>query len=125
MFIPINDALAWLNLGSGEPPNIESRTIARIDPSKPSYLISTASTPGSIDPIVIKRIDGKRVSATETSLMTPNISHEVSSGLHEIVVSPSFNLQLEKKVTVEIEPGRKYYLGWHESEPAIWKEESN
>ena len=90
-----------------------------------SYLIVTTHTPGSVTPIIIQQIDGKVVSQAQSSLTTALESHKIEPGVHQIVIAPKANPKNGQVVTIDVKPGINYYLGWHESEPAIWKEEAN
>lgn len=90
-----------------------------------SYLIVTTRTPRPVTPIIIQQIDGKVISQAQSSLTTARESYKVEPGVHQIVIAPKANLEKSQVVTIDVKPGMDYYLGWHESEPAIWKEESN
>ena len=89
--------------------------------STKSQLIVTTHTPDSIEPIVITQIDDHMIILSALSWE----AIDVEPGIHEIVVAPRSDPTNEQKVTIEVEPGVGYYIGWHESEPAIWWEESN
>ncbi|MCZ6559904.1 MAG: hypothetical protein O6931_03305 [Gammaproteobacteria bacterium] len=86
-----------------------------------SQLIVITHTPDSIAPIVITQID-------DTMIILSALSSEafnVAPGIHEIVVAPRSDPTNGQMVTIDVKPGVKYYIGWHESEPAIWREEAN
>jgi hypothetical protein len=89
--------------------------------SSESQLIVTTQTPDSIAPIVITQIDDVTIIWSSLSLE----SFDVEPGVHEIVVAPRSDPTNGQMVTIDVEPGVRYYIGWHESEPAIWWEESN
>jgi hypothetical protein len=86
-----------------------------------SRLIATIHTPDSIAPIVITRIDDFMIILSALSSEAFN----VEPGIHEIVVAPRSDPTNGQMVTIEVKPGVNYYIGWHESEPAIWREEAN
>jgi len=88
-----------------------------------SHLIVTTRTPRPVTPIIIQQIDGKVVSQAQSSLTTALESHKVEPGVHQIVIAPKANPEKSQVVTIDVKPGVNYYLGWHDSEPAIWKEE--
>ncbi|MCZ6499854.1 MAG: hypothetical protein O6946_06655 [Gammaproteobacteria bacterium] len=89
--------------------------------SSESQLIVTTQTPDSIAPIVITQIDDVMIIWSSLTLE----SFDVEPGVHEIVVAPRSDPTNGQMVTIDVEPGVRYYIGWHESEPAIWWEESN
>ena len=88
-----------------------------------SHLIVITRTPHPVTPIIIQQIDGKAVSQAQSSLTTARESYKVESGVHQIVIAPKANPKKSQVVTIDVKPGIDYYLGWHDSEPAIWKEE--
>ena len=90
-----------------------------------SNLIVSASTPDSVTPIIIRQIDGKAVPQLQTNLFSTPESHTVEPGVHQLLIAPISSPLNSQVVTIDVKPGVDYYLGWHESEPAIWKEESN
>lgn len=101
----------------------KSKVLNEANSPSASYLIVTTRTPGSVTPIIIQQIDGKEVTQTQTSLTTARESHKVEPGVRQIVIAPKANPKNGQVVTIDVKPGINYYLGWHDSEPAIWKEE--
>ena len=89
--------------------------------STESQLIVTTHTPDTIAPIFITQIDDLVIILSPLALE----SFDVEPGVHSIVVAPRSDPTNGEKVTIDVKPGVRYYIGWHESEPAIWWEESN
>ncbi len=85
-----------------------------------SQLIVTTHTPDTIAPIFITQIDDLVIILSPLALE----SFEVEPGVHSIVVAPRSDPTKGEKVTIDVKPGVRYYIGWHESEPAIWREEA-
>ncbi len=86
-----------------------------------SQLIVTTLTPDSIAPVIITQIDDLMINSTPSSLEL----YDVEPGVHAIVVALRSDPTNGERVTIDVKPGVRYYIGWHESEPAIWREEAN
>ncbi len=89
--------------------------------SSGAQLVVTTHTPDSIAPIVITQIDDHKIILSALPLE----SFDVEPGVHAIVVAPRSDPTNGERVTIDVQPGVRYYIGWHESEPALWREEGN